>query len=279
MLYEDRKNPGIRVTICGKKGAKNTRVKPVTGSTETYLVNSDDLVPVTSAGSPTIAEKFQSLEKFVKVVASRHSNGLFLSGPGGTGKTHTVMQVVRNEGLIEGTDYVVCKGYTTPAGLYNFLKDNSNKLVIFDDCDAVFKDITAQNILKAVLDTYPTRRVSWNTSVDMEPFDFTGRIIFISNLDVEQVKSPHIQAIMTRVLNMNVGSSREDVIARIEMLIPEICASLDEDTQQEIAEFLNAHADHWAKPSLRILVHVNSLVQWARTNNEDWKTLALSLET
>jgi hypothetical protein len=261
------------------RGTKNHRVEDISNQ-ENFLVETHLLKPLVNEGAPsTSREKFTALEKLVRVVAARHSNGLFLCGPGGTGKTYTVMKVIRELGLQEGTHFAICKGYTTPAGLFQFLKANSDKLVIFDDCDSVFKDPVGLNILKAVLDTYPTRAVSWNTAnPDMQPFVFTGQIIFISNMDIESQQSAHLRAVITRVLTLTLGSTREDVLMRLQDLIPEICGAHSPETQNEIREFILENANHWPSPSLRILVHLNGLVKWSKENNTSWEDLALSLD-
>ena len=94
-------------------------------------------------------------------------------------------------GLVESTDFVHFKGRATAAGLFVTLYDNSDKIVVLDDCDSVFKDDDAVNILKGALDSYDTRKISYLTTKPLKDefgshlprsFEFTGKIIFISNI-------------------------------------------------------------------------------------------------
>jgi hypothetical protein len=49
--------------------------------------------------------------------------------------------------------YVVYKGSTTESGLYNALVQNYNRITIFDDCDAIWSDKNAINLLKGALES------------------------------------------------------------------------------------------------------------------------------
>jgi hypothetical protein len=59
----------------------------------------------------------------------------------------------------------VIKGAMTALGLYAQLYKYSDKknVLIFDDCDSVFADELALNILKAALDSGKTRKICWNS--------------------------------------------------------------------------------------------------------------------
>ena len=67
-------------------------------------------------------------------------------------------------GLRESYDFVHFKGRATAAGLFITLYENSDKIIVLDDCDSVFKDDDAVNILKGALDSYDTRKISYITT-------------------------------------------------------------------------------------------------------------------
>jgi hypothetical protein len=132
-----------------------------------------------------INKRFTFLNQLTGLVVDGVSPSLIVTGEGGLGKTHSVMQVVNDKGL-EKSEYVVFKGYSTARGLYNSLYDNNGKVIIFDDCDSILEDRVAVNILKSALDSYEKRTISWMARMSRgddypQQFDFTGQIIFISN--------------------------------------------------------------------------------------------------
>jgi hypothetical protein len=224
-----------------------------------------------------LTDKFEAMGSFVSCVAQGYSNGVFIAGAGGTGKSWTVTETLEGLGLEEDVDYVVCKGASSAFGLYITLYENSDKLIVFDDMDDVFKDQKALNVLKAVLDTYPKRTVSWNSSrTDDIPnkFTFTGRIIFISNHNPSENSNSSFKAVMTRVLSIVVGGTKEEVRDRIISLLPKIAANLDSHAQKELADFIKENYRSIPELSLRFLVHVTGLYQF---NRKTWKDLAFNL--
>jgi Cdc6-like AAA superfamily ATPase len=246
-------------------------------STETRYFNriQNEVIPA-GTDSADLNEAFEAMEDFVNVVALGLSNGLMIAGPGGTGKTWTVNECLEELGMQEDIDYISIKGFSTPKGLFDILEANSDKLVIFDDCDSIFKDLAGLNILKAVLDTYPTRKVTWANANggDINTFQFTGRIIFISNLDPTTTNNTNFQAVMTRVLSVVVGGSKEEIRERMIQLLPKIASDLPQSAQDEIAEFIT---DNYRRVtlSLRFIVHLVGLYKYDKTK---WKKLAFVLK-
>ncbi len=134
---------------------------------------------------------FNNLERLTKMVGRGIQPSLVVTGMAGMGKTHIVKETLTDMGLIESKDFVHFKGRATAAGLFVTLYENSDKIIILDDCDSVFRDDDAVNILKGALDSYDTRKISYITSKPLKDeygdplprhFEFTGRVIFISNI-------------------------------------------------------------------------------------------------
>ena len=126
---------------------------------------------------------------------------VIVSGPGGLGKSHTVIKALASNGLKDCTmveepiggraskkAYRVVKGHATPLGLYRTLYENKDGVLVFDDCDSVLKDPLSLNLLKGALDSYSKRIISWKSDRMDEDlpsvFEFKGRVVFISNLPV-----------------------------------------------------------------------------------------------
>jgi len=222
-------------------------------------------------------QAFQIMKELVVCVAKKHSNGLVICGPGGVGKSFTVLEAVDEAGLEEGVDYLRIPGYATPVGLYNTLFENKEKLIIFDDCDSIFKDMTGLNILKSVLDTLPRRQVSWKTSsnkVLVEDFVFNGQIIFISNMNPDKVKDVNFRALLTRVMTLLVSGSRTEILMRMVELLPVIGRDLTSEQQEELLQFLKENHQKFKDFSLRFLVNLVSLRKYSV---DRWRDLALAL--
>ena len=190
---------------------------------------------------------FANLESLTKMVGRGIQPSLVITGMAGVGKTHLVKETLTNLGLRESHEFEHFKGKATPAGLYMTLYANSDKIIVLDDCDSVFKDDDAVNILKAALDSYDTRQISYISSKPLkdefgEPipsrFEFTGKIIFISNINQSKLDPAIRSRSFVADISMNTGqmfTRMEQLMASMEPRIPiaakqqalEIMKSLD----------------------------------------------------
>lgn len=172
-------------------------------------------------------EMFTNLERLTKMVGRGIQPSLVVTGGAGMGKTHLVKQTLADMGLDESTDFVHFKGRATPAGLFITLYENSDKIIVLDDCDSVFKDDDAVNILKGALDSYDSRKISYITSKPLKDefgievprhFEFTGRIIFISNIEQSKLD----EAIRSRSFVADIDMTQDQMFTRIEQLMPKM---------------------------------------------------------
>lgn len=221
-----------------------------------------------------VNERFAFIEQMTDMVIKQQSYGLVITGSGGLGKTHTVLDRLVKAGLKEDHDYVMIKGTTTPKALYRTLYENATKIVVFDDCDSVFDTETSVNILKAALDTYKIRKIKWlsertafNSDLPLE-FSFEGGIIFVSNLSHEDFE----QTIISRSHYVNLDMTREEKMTRIESIakevLPEVPMKLKDECLEVIKEILYAVKDL----NIRTFIKV---VQIRLDNKKNWKDLAI----
>ena len=162
-----------------------------------------------------INQRFEFLNNLTKMVVNGLTPSIIVLGQGGLGKTHSVTSTINSNDMSED-DYVFFKGYSTARGLYNTLYDNNGKLIVFDDCDSILEDKVALNILKSALDSYDKRTISWMAKMSKneeypQQFDFTGRIIFISNKSKEKIDG----AILSRSLSIDLTMTADDKIERM----------------------------------------------------------------
>lgn len=217
-----------------------------------------------------INQRFNLLNNLTKMVVDGITPSIIVTGEGGLGKTHSVTQTIRDCGY-EESDFVFFKGYSTARGLYNTLFDNNSKLIIFDDCDSVLEDKVAVNILKSALDSYERRTISWMAKMnknDVYPqqFDFTGRIIFISNKSKESIDS----AILSRSLTVDLTMTPDEKIERMTTILPNILPTWDNSLKADAMQFLTENKTS-ANLNLRTLIMV---IKMRAANPLSWRDMA-----
>jgi hypothetical protein len=229
-----------------------------------------------------VNERFEFIEKFVKMVARGVSNSLIVAGPGGLGKTYTVSNTLQAMGKTElgigdvDGDYIIMKGYSTAKFMYRTLYENNGKIVIFDDCDAVLKDPIAANILKSALDSNEQRIISWGAEFSKDEelpnrFEFVGRVIFISNMSLTKIP----QAIISRSLKCDVSMTTEEKLDRIENIIfgDAFLPTYGREVKVDTMQFLRKYADQAGDLNIRTALNVAKI----RYNDDDgsWVRVAL----
>ena len=227
-----------------------------------------------------IRERFDMLKDMTKAVKKGVVSAMIVSGPPGVGKSHGVEEVLDRYDTVAalggGQKYEVVKGAMSPIGLYcklfNF-KDQDNVLV-FDDCDAVFEEPLALNILKAALDSKKKRTIHWNTDSFKlrnegvpDSFEFKGSAIFITNLDFRDVKSKklrsHLEALESRCHYMDLTiKSEKDKMLRIKQVVQDGMLDsykLTDEVKEDVMDFVDINKKQLRELSLRTVLKVAEL--------------------
>ena len=217
-----------------------------------------------------INQRFNFLQDLTSMVVRGTTPSLIVTGEGGLGKTHTVNKTIKDN-LLDENDFVTFKGYSTARGLYNTLYDHNGKLIVFDDCDSVLEDKVALNILKSALDSYETRQITWMAKMNKSDeypnqFNFTGRVIFISNKDKSKIDS----AIRSRSLTVDLTMTPSEKIERMRFILSGILPDYSLEAKDDAINFLDEMKDS-ANLNLRTLIMVSKI----RAGFPDtWKNLA-----
>lgn len=247
-----------------------------------------------AANEETLADKVKFLDEtlqdiydIARKVAAGAFNSLMISGRAGTGKTFSVEKALKDEGLMEDDDYIMVSGAVSTIMMFKKMFQYRNKVLVFDDCDAVFRDENGRNILKAALDTKKVRRISYlkksglvfdPKDFEMDPegefnmiengmvpayFDFAGRVIFISNLPKD--KADPDGAIRSRSILMDVNPDDATLMERIKTLLPYLDPKdMPLKDKEEIYEFMKKAND----VSMRTFVKAAGLKQAGLKNWE-----------
>ncbi|MDR0503241.1 MAG: hypothetical protein LBH16_07970 [Treponema sp.] len=169
-------------------------------------------------------------------------------GRGGTGKSETIKQVVKEEGLVNGLGYVWITGkFEGSDGLRNCLYNNRYiPLVVIDDCDNMFKE-EMQNIMKGVLQDQKIYITSKNSKIvdndtgeAVEPlktgYDLDSHFIFLTNKDPSLISSDG--AIKSRLEIFDFNFSNEQILDNMRYCIDTAFPDLDEISSAERSKLL-----------------------------------------
>jgi hypothetical protein len=243
-----------------------------------------------------IAERFGILDEMSRACISGDIRAMIVAGPPGVGKSHGVETQMEKASMFDKIAgkkirFNVIKGAMTALGLYTQLYKYSDtkNVLIFDDCDSVFADELALNILKAALDSGKTRKICWNSDSRLlreegipNEFKFNGSAIFITNLKFDNIKSKklqdHLEALQSRChfLDLTINSERDKML-RIKQVHRDADGGVfkdydfEQNQETEILDFMWENHGKLRELSLRMCLKIADLVKISPAN---WKNLA-----
>lgn len=237
-----------------------------------------------------IRKTFAVLAKASTGVINGHIKSLIVSGAPGCGKTYT-LEAALNDAANQGKiNYQSIKGSMSAIGLYRALFECSqeNDVLVIDDCDSIFGDIDALNLLKAALDTGKTRRVHWNKESRVlneegipRSYEFKGSVVFVTNVDFareiekDSKMSAHYTALLSRSLYLDLRiHTKREVLVRISQVVysPEFLKNngVTQAAAKEMMAWLTANLARVRVLSIRTILQLVTLVK----TDGDWKDMA-----
>ena len=288
---------GGYVTVDGRAvaGFPDRNIKINVDSADDYAASKAAITQREETDAETIErlrERFEMLKEMTKAVKKGDVRAMIVSGPPGVGKSHGVEEVLDRyktmETLGAGKKYEVVKGAMSPIGLYCKLFKYADKdnVLVFDDCDSIFDEPLALNILKAALDSKKERTIHWNTDSFKlrnegvpDSFKFSGSCIFITNLKFDNVKSKklrdHLSALESRChyMDLTIDTDREKML-RIKQIVTDgmlDAYSFGEDMVQDIVDFVDINKDRLRELSLRTVLKIADLAKAFPTK---WEAMA-----
>jgi hypothetical protein len=240
-----------------------------------------------------IADRFEILEEMTAAAIQADIRGMIVVGPPGVGKSYGVIRQLEKAHLFQQVanrppKYDIVKGAMTPIGLYCKLYQNSDpgQVVVFDDCDSVLMEDLSLNLLKGALDSGKKRKLCWNADSAAlrkegipDNFDFKGSIIFITNVNFDNVRSKklqdHLAALQSRChyLDLTMNTMR-DRILRIKQIhqTGDLFAhyKFQNGEGDMIVDYMVENKDRLREVSLRMAVKIADLLKVS----DNWKRLA-----
>jgi predicted AAA+ superfamily ATPase len=301
VLNEGQSKLGIktfRVKVSNIKDIEWGSSNPIMGGLE-QVTATPEVVESDVEAMDRIKTRFDILDDMSKATIAGDIRAMIVSGPPGVGKSYGVEQQMEKASLFDQltnsrTRYEVVKGAMTALGLYAVLYKYSDakNVLVFDDCDSVFADDLALNILKAALDSGKSRKICWNSDSSLlnregipNSFEFKGSAIFITNLKFDNIKSKklqdHLEALQSRChfLDLTIDNARDKML-RIKQVDRDCTDGLFADYKfkngesEMIFDFMEENADKLREISMRMALKIADLFKIQK--NDNWKMLAES---
>jgi len=226
------------------------------------------------ASKLNVATRFEYIRNLVDMVIKGVQPSVLITGQPGIGKSYIVKSQLEKAGKVINDDYLQISGHSSPLGLYRLLHDHRDAMIVFDDCDSVLNDDISKNILKAALDSYDKRWVSWYSSKaeqqDLDPsFEFTGRIVFISNMYADRID----QAVRSRAFCFDLQMSNSEISEHMGNILEFIEPKVSIDLRKEVLEYLKTIQDKFRQYSLRTLIQAIRIRSYTVDTRKDWKSM------
>lgn len=196
--------------------------------------------PVVQARHAQQLQDFLSRQQLIRdrtrSVCGGFAVGCYFSGRPGTSKTWTV----KDELSKSGKPFIIKNARMTSMGLFDFMRQHSEHVIVLDDIPSLIKDRLAVQILLAALDGKPGhgRKVDYKSKDRDEFFFFGGGIIAISNMPL--ASDPMARALESRMLTLEHEPTDDEIAAVMRELAKKGHESLTPEKCAEVVEFVIA---------------------------------------
>ncbi|MBA4068090.1 MAG: hypothetical protein C0501_31185 [Isosphaera sp.] len=220
-----------------------------------------------------LEEKQRLLGHMVRLVARGVSNGLFVAGQGGLGKSLTISRTLAAEGVLP----VLINSHITPLSLYATLFHNrQGQMIWLDDCDSVYQNLAVLGLLRSALWGLGERVVTYtSTRLDGLParFAFDSRIIACANTFPRRNEA--FRAVLSRVDVFELAATNDEVVELMRAMAAGAHGSLTPERCLEVVEFI-ARAGGSRQLSMRLYEPSLRKVEYAVQNRVPWRELVRS---
>lgn len=250
-----------------------------------------------------INKKFETFGRYARGVVNGRMKSMIAYGSGGVGKTYTITQELKKAGKKiydpeihkpgdDDYDYVKITGKMTAAAVYENMYKHNGKILLFDDCDSVLQDENAINLFKGALDTSGDGSIDWGSKSKIKDdegnplpskFAFSGRAMFISNLDIQSDKNKSsLQPIVSRGFSIDLSMTPDQTIDRIEHIaqskdgkltnlqFPGIEDYTHED-MKEVLDYMRKNSGNAKDLNVRTVGALLGIKKEAEADGVDWK--------
>jgi hypothetical protein len=163
-----------------------------------------------------VESQFSIMRDRLRSVTTGNSNGMYVFGPPGISKTYTVVNFLNDNSI--PFEHVL--GHLTGSALFDVLEEKPDGVIVLDDVSNIFRgDDKGVQLLLAALGSPPDgsriRKVPYRTTRGKRVVEFTGGIVAISNLGIDEHRNDVIAALADRVHVQKFDPTPEQVEALI----------------------------------------------------------------
>jgi len=197
-----------------------------------------------------LEHRIERIRDRVKSVALAYHTACYLVGRPGTSKTHTVMDEL---GHLD-KPFAYRNARMTPMGLFDFISEHPEHVLVLDDIGTLFKNDLAMQILMAATGGDPgkPRKVTYKSKDKDYETEFSGGIIAISNVPLRH--DPLAKAFGSRVVVLEHEPTDEEIAAFMLHLATQGYQDMSPEECVEVAAFVVAETrDHDRRLDLRHL--------------------------
>jgi hypothetical protein len=226
-------------------------------------------------GAPTaLEEKQRLLAHMVRLVARKVSNGLFVAGHGGLGKSLTISRTLAEEGVCP----VLINSHITPLSLYSTMFHHRiDEVLWLDDCDSIYSNMAILGLLRSALWGQAEGRIVTYTSTQLEGipnrFVFESRIVFCANTIPRRNEA--FKAVLSRVDVFELAATNDEVLEQMRALAAAGYGTLTPEQCLEVVGFIE-RAGGTRQLTMRLYEPSMKKVEYALENGIAWRELVRS---
>ena len=220
----------------------------------------------------SLEKKFELIKDRVRGVALGIDTGFFLYGPGGVGKTYTVVTELKRL----RTRWKLLNSDITAPGLFDFMSDFSDHVIVLDDMEHLYQDKKAIGFLRSA--TWGDKTITKTNDNGRFEFKFKGGIIILSNLSLGE--SQPLTALATRMSPAEFIPTEHEKMALMWKIAREGKPDLTPEVCGEVLDFFLSYCQRikYKSLDLRLFEHaLNARKMFeAREVRTHWKDLIVS---
>ena len=224
-----------------------------------------------------LEEKQETLANMVRMVAQYQYHSLFVTSLGGSGKSRTVTNVLRDE----NQEILLLNSHCTSLQLYRIIYHASQRdddpIVFIDDSDSLYTSPVSLGILRSALFGQPDRICTYSSSQlpdDLPPrFLTTSRFIFCANQVPKN--NPMFDAVLSRCLVYRMDMSNSEIIEQFRVMSANGYPGCPPESAAELVDFIEEHGSD-KQLSMRLLTPAVRIFKFCNEQQVDWRPVLLA---
>jgi hypothetical protein len=187
-----------------------------------------------------VEHQYRLIRDQLRIVCSGDGGGMYLYGGPGIGKTHQVVSFLKDNAI----PFQHKLGHITGPRLFKLLATHPDGVLVLDDVSGIFGDTKAVQLLLAALGSPPdgshVRPITYGTDREERVVEFTGTVVAISNLGLDEHRNEVFRALNDRVHVRKFDPTPEQVEALVLKIAEKGPAGVAAGDAAKVAGFLAA---------------------------------------